>query len=656
MPDTSLNRPTSRSWVSLPGAPESQTDPRPTPLLAALIIGVALMLAGWAAHTDSITVDEPSHLVAGYTALRFGDFRLSPDHPPLARLLLALPLLAQDIVWLPADADPGSRVAWSQGDFLTLGREFFEPWNDGMKLVAASRVVALLILAALLWTTFLIARARFGGAGGLVALALVAFDPNLLAHGHLATIDVPFTLGALLTLVAAERWLTRPTRGRAVAAAASFAATALVKFSFLTLIPALLVLGIVARRNAGWRALLRTLVLSSLVLAVSTWLGIWIAYGGRFQAARGPEAAKATFHVLGDLGRPLPTTPAAAWEAVLHDPRTGVDRPGLAAPLLRFAHRHQLLPEAYLYGLAYVAKKGYNRAAYLRGQYSNEGFPSYFVWVAALKIPIPTLILLGFGLIGARRRPAAWSPFSWGLAVFALSYFGALFSSALNLGVRHLLPLLPLAALAAASACSAALLSTRIRRAGLALLLTVLFLGSLRTAPHFLGSFNGVVDWQKAHLFLAESNLDWGQDLLRLAPRLENEPQKLPIWIAQARDPPWPRALGARGSRRLFGEGRQMRPETAKGGLYVISATELVGIYRPLARPEAWRDPQLSARYEQLAEAPLAVSAPGLTTFEALRRLRLVARLATRAPDERIGRSLFLFRLSDEEVEELTRP
>ncbi len=34
----------------------------------------------------------------------------------------------------------------------------------------------------------------------------------------------------------------------------------------------------------------------------------------------------------------------------------------------------------------------------------------------------------------------------------------------------------------------------------------------------------------------------------------------------------------------------------------MIGATELLGVYRPLARAASWRDPRLLAQYEQLAD------------------------------------------------------
>jgi hypothetical protein len=740
--------------------PDSASGRLPS-IIAALGLAAALALAGYGAATDSLTVDEPSHLVAGYTALAFGDYRLSPDHPPLARMLLAMPLLGEGTVWrvgegsenkrgplppapISADgeggepnkterhgpsgsptgdpsasppSDPASNPAspgegeggtasqtgsspfpsaergaggrgpaltaeaWRSGDFFTLGRDFMESWNDGQEMARAGRRVAIGLLAVLLLLVWRSANRLFGAAGGAVALWVAAFDPTLLAHGHLATIDVPFTLVALATLLAADAWLARPGAGRLALLAACFAAAALTKFSFFALLPALLAMALAAR--APWRRI----AFGAAALAVVTYLAIWAAYGFRFSAAAGEDAAVATMHVLGDHGRPRPTTPAGAWEAVLHDPATGADRRGMAAPLLRFARDHRLLPEAYLYGAAYVAKKGLTRASYLRGSYTTGGFVTYFPWAFAIKTPLPTiaLIVLGLGVLGVRawrRRQqgeAPLSPFAWGAAVFAAVYLAALLSSALNLGVRHLLPLTPFLAIAVGAAwkrhgaaepvvpppdSDAGADPPIYGRTDVVILLAWLAGAAFVASPFFIGYFNeGIGGWRNGHRYLADSNIDWGQDLLRLEEHLRRDPPDAPLWIVQAGDPPMPRGLAKMEPRWLFGEGSHSpHPAPIAGGLYAISATELLGVYRPLARAETWRNPRWIERYEQLAgeaavrrrEPAAAAAAPD--AFEALRRLRLISRLTQRKPDARVGTSLFLFRLSDAQVAEATAP
>ena len=57
-----------------------------------LIVFAAL---GWnSARRMSATWDEPGHIAAGYAALTRGDYRLDIEHPPLARMWSALPLVA----------------------------------------------------------------------------------------------------------------------------------------------------------------------------------------------------------------------------------------------------------------------------------------------------------------------------------------------------------------------------------------------------------------------------------------------------------------------------------------------------------------------------------------------------------------------------------
>lgn len=631
--------------------------------IAALVLVCAGGLAWHGATRDSVTVDEPSHLASGYAALSTGDYRLSPDHPPLGRLVLALPLLAQAVTWRAEGTE-----AWHRGDFFTLGRSFFEEWNDGQRMVRPSRAVAVAFLLALLLTIGAVARALFGAAGGLVAMTVAAFDPALLAHGRLATLDVPFSFVALLTLFCAHRWLARPTVPRLALLAAAFTASALVKFSWFALVPALVGMAAVAHWREGKLAVpafARALGVGSAALALAATFGIWTAYGFRFAAATGADSRTATMHVVGDYGRPLPTTPAGAWESVLHDPATGTDRPGLVVPLLRAARSVRLLPEAYLYGLAYVEKKAESRAAYLRGRYSTNGFPSYFPWAFAVKTPLPTLLLVGAGLAAALAgllRGERPSPLAAGLALFVLVYLGTLASSGLNLGYRHLIPVTAILVTATGGLLPERF-PGRLRlpvRLGAGAALLWLVLGTWRASPHLLGYFNEAAGgWRKGHLLLADSNLDWGQDLLRLEERLRSEPPGGRVWLSQAGDPPLPRGLVVRW---FLGEGSHSPfPEPISGGLYVLSATDLLGVYRPLARVSAWRDGRLTSRYEAMTEEHGSLrgatrSPTAIDAWEALRRLKLLSRLAQRAPDERVGTSLFLFRLSDAQVAEATRP
>lgn len=636
---------------------------RVAPWIAALLLVCAAGLAWSAAATDSVTVDEPAHVTAGYASLVTGDYRLSPDHPPLARWLLALPLLAQPVRWQAVETE-----AWRTGDIFTLGNDFFERWNDGQSLIRASRGVAIALLLGLIATVGRMAQKLHGLPGSLLAMAIVAFDPTWLAHGHLATIDVPFALAALLTIASAHRWLERPGPSELALLAGAFAALTLVKLSWPIVVPALVAMAVSARWRQGLKAIVRTLALAGGALALTSVVAIWAAYGFRFAAT--PPGTPAGVHmlVLSDYARPLPRSSAEAWEAVLHDPVTAVDRRGPVVPVLRAAHAGHLLPEAYLYGLAYVGKSTSNRAAYLRGEYSTNGFASYFPWALAVKTPLPTLMLFAAGLVALafRMRPGGgrWNPLAIGLGVFAATDFVSLAGSSLNIGYRHLLPVTAVLAIAA-GALGPSLLPWRARRpiaVAVGAALAWLVAGTLLAAPHWIGYFNEAAGgWQNGHRYLLDSNLDWGQDLLRLRARLASEPAATAVWLAQAGDPPLPRGVNVRW---LWGSGAHAPdPALIAGGLYVVSATDLLGVYRPLARSASWQDPRLLRRFEHLTA--LAQEKPDARTeadqllppgeLEALRRLLLVARLSKRPPDERLGTSLFLFRLSDAQVSEWTR-
>ena len=70
--------------------------------LGAAVIVVALLfffsfISLTATLQKSLTFDEPLHIYAGYSYLQWRDFRVNPEHPPLAKVLAALPLLALEV-------------------------------------------------------------------------------------------------------------------------------------------------------------------------------------------------------------------------------------------------------------------------------------------------------------------------------------------------------------------------------------------------------------------------------------------------------------------------------------------------------------------------------------------------------------------------------
>src|SRR5881394_4597766 len=66
-------------------------------LLAVLLLAFMAVLAGGAARRESVTVDEVSHIGAGVSYLQRLDLRMNPEHPPLAKVLAAIPLVIRGV-------------------------------------------------------------------------------------------------------------------------------------------------------------------------------------------------------------------------------------------------------------------------------------------------------------------------------------------------------------------------------------------------------------------------------------------------------------------------------------------------------------------------------------------------------------------------------
>src|SRR5690348_4014806 len=146
---------------------------------------------------ENQTFDEAVHLLAGYTYLKTGDFHFNLEHPPLGKMLNALPLLLFLKPELPVK-DP----RWPDGDLYGLAESFlYRNRVPADRMLFAARLVTialtlLLGLAIALWT-----RRHFGAAPALLAAFLFTTDPNLIAHGRYVTTDLIVTLFIFLACV-----------------------------------------------------------------------------------------------------------------------------------------------------------------------------------------------------------------------------------------------------------------------------------------------------------------------------------------------------------------------------------------------------------------------------------------------------------------------
>ena len=180
--------------------------------------------------------------------------------------------------------------------------------------------------------------------------------------------------------------------------------------------------------------------------------------------------------------------------------------------------------------------------------------------------------------------------------------------------------------------------------------------------PHYLSYFNELVGGPpRGHLYLADSNIDWGQDLKRLSRYAADHPQeKIKLSYFGMADP------------RAYGIDAEMLPSSLAfgpsaeltAGTYVISVTQLLGVYLPEARPGNEGETLWKTSQALSAQIPGPSGADGFAprntqTEEELRYFQsclLISRLRGWEPDERIGWSLWVYRLTDADVARLVSP
>jgi 4-amino-4-deoxy-L-arabinose transferase-like glycosyltransferase len=604
-------------------------------LLVVFAVCGFLSLAG-----DSATSDETAHIPAGYSYLDRGDFRLNPEHPPLAKMWGALPL------WLAGAGGPDyAGEDWTRADQWRFGFAFLNgPPQDPVRRdpdarlhPARTMILALGILLCL--AVYRWARALWGNEGGLLALALCALSPAILAHARLVTTDLPATLGLVVSLWTFARWLRVPSWPRLALAGLALGAALLVKFTALLLLP---MLGIAA---LGWSIRARRLrpVLGAVAAFLLAWAVLWAGYGFRFSPA--PDGAYA-----------LP------WEAMA---RSEGAHP---KPLLLVRDLH-LAPEAYVFGLT-SALHDETRLAYLNGVESVVGWRTYFPIAFLLKTPLGFLALALWGLAVApwkgRRREVAL------FLLLPLALYAAVsIRSRLNIGHRHLLPMYPLLCVLAGSLAARARAS---RAARVALLggLASLAVSFVLATPGYLSYFNVLGGGARnGWKHLLDSNLDWGQDLKRLATWQRahgGEPVSLAYFGTAD-----PRAYGLDYEKLVWvHDFRPQEPSVrpASGDLLAVSLNLREGLYlerdRELARAvfeRGWMDTPTIRRYTEMRLQRIrdAVPYPGFAAWATGERLLTEAQVLdasqdllptffarlrdTQEPVGRAGDSIVLYRL-----------
>ncbi len=459
--------------------------PRKPLLFMLAALGLLCMLAAeeWLSIGHlSMTFDEGAHLYAGYQHWTARDLGVNLEHPPLVKLVAALPLLAMQI----RPPHPARFLFLSEE--YTGGDQMLAE-NGGYRLLTPARMAASFFTFALALLVFAAGWEIFAPPAGLLALALFTFEPTILAHGALVTTDMGVACLTFASVYAFYRYLKRPGWIRLLLCGLAVGLALSAKVSGVLVIPvlSLIALGEITAKPDGRVRRAGTLLGALLSVSLVGYVVLWGFYTFRY-AAR--PAGLVLAPPLAGLAHMVPSP----WEAKL---------------VLQLAAWH-LLPEAYLFAWTKLSTPFTVGSAFLFGHIYPSGTWLYFPAVLLIKSSLPLLLLLLAAPFVLRRygRGAALP------AIALLTIFLAFLPSHIDIGVRHILMIYPFAILLAGASAWALAATSRAGAGIVAALLLFQCATSLYAYPDYLPYANEAFGGSsKTYRLLTDSNVDWAQQL-----------------------------------------------------------------------------------------------------------------------------------------------
>ncbi|HEX6736924.1 MAG TPA: hypothetical protein VF310_01495 [Vicinamibacteria bacterium] len=466
-------------------------------LAAAALLALAAARAVAVQPVFSPTVDQHIHLLTGLEWWDRGSYEFEPLHPPLSRALLAalpyaaglrLPPEVRDFR-CPTFARSLERLRPNGKRFACMSRipldvdGFFTARADYERLfrLAGLGTLPLLLLAGGVTLLWALALPGYDRATALLALLLVTTLPPILGHAGVATTDMALVATLPLALLAGWWLLAAPSALRAAGWGAALGLALLSKFSVLLFLPPTLAVLVLVHWRSGREAPLGRAWRPLWAAALAALLVVWAGYRFRVGSIQelvpgaGPGALAA-----------LPLVPAPDFVAGIYDA---------------------------------LKKEAAGHAYFVLGRALDRRGVWYFFPVAlAFKTPLAFLGAAALGAAAALRRPRSLQ------AALPLLLAAALLLAAMtvdvNVGLRHLLVIYPFLALAAAFGLRRAFQASRAGQAAAALLLGTHLVSSARAHPDYLAYFNALARGRPEEV-LVDSDLDWGQDVKRLALALQ---------------------------------------------------------------------------------------------------------------------------------------
>jgi len=389
-------------------------------------IAVIFGLQWIAVSRQSLTGDGAHHLVAGYQSVRYGQNLINLEHPPLVKLIAAIPLLFE-----PEEIQPPIRVQ----QWRTTLNQLHTNRDLLRRATIRSRLMVLIIIVLPMFLVIWALGNRFSPNTGFVVAAAFGLSFTFVGNFTILQTDAACTLGFALVILAAIRFQKLPSWQAAVALglASSFALNA--KFTGVLLGPTVLMAILAANYSERrWSKIGIHLIIVG-GLSITGIVFVYSVANWNYDKAAGREVIRD--YCRNHSNSLLVGDHLKAYETML----LGIEdvQPGLA----QWA--------TGLFGLrAQNAQAIY--PCYALGEVTSYGRWWYFPLLLAVKLPFAIwIVFLAAGVLAFKGvfhgEPIIKETNRWRIYLILLTvivYLAATIPSNTNLGVRHMMPIVPL--------------------------------------------------------------------------------------------------------------------------------------------------------------------------------------------------------------------
>lgn len=506
----------------------------------ATVLGIAIFFQAsallWNCYWNSPTIDEPGHLQSGLIIHEYGRFEVYAVNPPLIRAVATFPAHLWGL--RPYD-DQLFLDASSRWEFIAGTKLFEKHGAVAMKGLVISRMtlVPLVLIGTLLiwkWSVTV-----FGVWPAIVSTSMWIFAPMLLGHGALITPDVGATVLGMLALYRFRQWLRTATWTNAIVFGIATGTALLSKFTWFVVLPLTYVIVftfwhcfVFASERRTSRDVQQICIAACVVILL---LNAGYGFAGSFSPLGN---IKFVSHAL---------KPTNSMESV--DPNVRLANRFSSSGLARIPVP---VPKLYLQGIDVQMRDfepGQMGKSFLFGQWQDQGWWYYYLAAGLVKLPVPCLLIAGLSfciVMSAvyqmvrnllQNKAKIESPLTRCGEILlclvpSLIVVGIVSSqTGFNHHFRYLLPAYPGFLLAVGALIGGVRQNRqRVMRRMVFALLLIQLVTVAGAAPHWIAFVNhAATNVASREQILSDSNVDWGQDLLRLKAWQDSQPMKSPL-------------------------------------------------------------------------------------------------------------------------------